>query len=102
MGKVTMESQHDVNFIVSHLPGVKNAVHDAADEIANKADAKLAMHHDTGKTHVEVDYLDTDAIVSLVDDDRDPDTPAVAAIEYGHTAPNGRWVPGLHLITNVE
>jgi len=24
--------------------------------------------------------------------------PAVYAINYGHAAPNGRWVPGIHAI----
>lgn len=97
---VEMFSDKEVNTIVANLPGVVNAVHNAANEMGRRAETKLAAHHHDGYTKIEVEIEGVDATVSVVDTDhRTSNVPSSAAIEYGHDTKSGKHVPGLHLIT---
>lgn len=78
---------------VAHLAPVRAAVRSEAAEVASKAESLISGDGST-TLGVEVGHGSTDALVSLVDNDTGRGEPAAAAIEYGHTAPNGRWVEG--------
>lgn len=80
--------------IVARLPGIRAAVRAHAAEIGNKARAKLAAHEQTGDAGIEVTRGRVDAHVSLVDE-------AAAAIEYGHTTPDGTQVRGLRVLRDA-
>jgi hypothetical protein len=84
----------DAEDIVAHLPGVRAAVRQAADEIAARARANLAKHRDTGDASIEVDRGTTDAHVSLVAD-------AALSIEFGHVAPDGTSVRGTRVLRDA-
>jgi hypothetical protein len=43
-----------INDIVSHIPGVKTAVHLKANSLASEAWMSLMWHHKTGAAHIEV------------------------------------------------
>lgn len=80
--------------IIAYLPGVRDAVHAAAEEIAGRARATLARHRDSGDAHIEVTHGATDAHVSLVDE-------AALSIEYDHFTPDGTPVPGLRVLRDA-
>ncbi len=88
------EVDRNVADTVAHLPGVRDAVHDTADEIADHARANLAQHRHSGDASIEVTRGRTDAHVTLVDD-------AALSIEYGHFTPDGTPVPGLRLLRDA-
>ncbi|MGH3760254.1 DUF5403 family protein [Actinophytocola sp.] len=94
------EVDRNVADIVAHLPGVRDAVGEAADEIAARARANLAQHRDSGDATIEVIRGRTDAHVSLVDE-------AALSIEYGHFTDNGEtdaqvtYVPGLRILRDA-
>lgn len=46
--------KESINDIVSHLPGVKAAVHGKAMGLGREAAAALGRHHKTGVAHIEV------------------------------------------------
>ncbi|MER7984227.1 DUF5403 family protein [Streptomyces noursei] len=79
--------------VVAHLRGVRDAVADELDHRADRVRAVVEAHRHTGAlaAHTKVRTNRTDSTVTLED-------PAVFAINYGHLAPNGRWVPGIHAI----
>ncbi|MEW1673044.1 DUF5403 family protein [Streptomyces noursei] len=79
--------------IVAHLRGVRDAVADELDQRADRVRAVIAAHRHSGAlaAHTTVRTNRTDSTVVMED-------PAVFAINYGHLAPNGRWVPGIHAI----
>ncbi|WP_033401316.1 DUF5403 family protein [Actinokineospora enzanensis] len=80
--------------IVAHLPEVRAAVREAADEIADRARAALAAHRRTGTAAIEVTRGRTDTVVSLVDE-------GALSIEYGHLAPDGTRVRGLRVLRDA-
>jgi uncharacterized protein DUF5403 len=85
------------NDIVAHLPAVRAAVKRAADRAAALASGVLAEHRNTGDAEITVTKgTKTDYFVNL-DDTRGQG--AAAAIEFGHTAPDGTWVEGIHALT---
>jgi hypothetical protein len=100
MGYVRLHSDKTINKIVSHLPGVKAAVADAALEIGVKAEANLALHRDTGAASIEVEQGRVDSYVYLVDD-------AAMSIEFGHwvggkyKTDKPRHVEGLYIISRA-
>jgi hypothetical protein len=71
------------NSIVAHLPGVVNAVHDAAQDGARGATSILRAHFHEGRSRIEVTRGSVDSWVSLVD-------PAAVSIEFGRTGARGR------------
>lgn len=84
------------NDTVAHLPGVRRALKKQANRMAAIASGVLAEHRHAGHASIEVTQGSVDSFVSL-DDTRGQR--AAAAIEFGHMAPNGRWVEGIHAIT---
>ncbi|MGW1837080.1 DUF5403 family protein [Streptomyces sp. NPDC002067] len=87
------EVKPNVNSIAAHLPGVRDAVADELEVRAARVRAVVDAHRHTGglAAHTTVRTHRTDSTVTMED-------PAVFAINYGHLAPNGRWVPGIHAI----
>lgn len=92
--KITLKSDKQVNRIVSHLPGVRQAVYDKADEIGTRAESRLAGHRRTGRSSIEVEYTRINGLVSLVDPEN------AMAIEFGHARGNTN-VEGLYIITGA-
>lgn len=74
------------NDIVAHLHGVTGAVHDTAQEGADRAEAVLAAHRYQGHSRITVTRGDVDSFVNL-DDTRGEH--AAAAIEYGRSGGAG-------------
>lgn len=89
-------SPQRVNDLVAHMPVVKRALKQQADRIAGVASGVLAEHHHSGDAQINVTKGKVDYFVNL-DDTRGQN--AAAAIEFGHIAPNGRFVPGIHALT---
>lgn len=81
--------------IVAHLPGVKAAVYDKAQDGASRASAVLAAHHYEGHSKITVTRGTTDAFVNLDDSRGDH---AAAAIEYGRTTGRGGSTQGVHAL----
>jgi hypothetical protein len=99
--------------VVSHLPGVKEAVRMQARGMASEAWLTLLFHRRTGQAHIEVivpPVTETDSHVVLRDRP-DPGGEGKAgpnkhkrsamSIEMGWTAKNGRHVEGLHILDGV-
>lgn len=85
------------NDTVAHLPGVRRTLKRQADRIAGLASGVLSQHRHDGHAAIEVTRgSKLDYFVNL-DDTRGQQ--AAAAIEFGHMAPNGRWVEGIHALT---
>lgn len=96
---VHMNSWTAVNTTVARLPGVINAVHDAAVDIAAKAEVRLAAHRfpgDATMSFIDISRGTVDSFVNL----EDTGTGALG-IEFGYRAENGRIVHGLHIITGA-
>ncbi|KDN84378.1 DUF5403 family protein [Kitasatospora cheerisanensis] len=78
---------------LAHLPSVRAAVAAELRTRAQRVEAVVAAHTRTGalasSLQVVVDRVDS--TVSISD-------PAILAINYGHRAPDGRWVEGIHAI----
>jgi hypothetical protein len=89
-------SARSCNAKAAHARIVKFAVSRAAEELAMKASAKLAEHHHDGDAKITTTHGGLDWFVNL-DDSRGQG--AAAAIEFGHIAPNGRFVGGIHALT---
>lgn len=104
-----------LNDIVSHMPGVHNAVLGAAMGIARVASANLSAHRHRGDARIEVDRHPNassktpDWYVYLVD--RDPGSSvkvwrnsmdrSAMSIEFGWTTKKGTEVKGLHILGNA-
>ncbi|MFB7672945.1 DUF5403 family protein [Kitasatospora purpeofusca] len=82
-----------INAMVAHLPGVRAAVRAELETRAARVAAVVAAHTRTGSLArgLKVTTDRTDSTVSISD-------PAILAINYGHTAPDGTPVPGIHAI----
>ncbi|MEV7925310.1 DUF5403 family protein [Kitasatospora sp. NPDC088779] len=83
----------NTNAVVAHLPEVRREIRTELERRAALVRAVVATHVATGalaaSLKVEVDR--TDSTVSIAD-------PAVVSINYGHLAPDGRFIPGIHAI----
>ena len=97
---VVLIREKAMNHVISHLEGVKAAVHTEAEIIAGRAEGRLAQHRKTGQAQINVTQGDTDSFVNL-------DDPNAMSIEFGHwvkgkyetSAP--RFVPGLYIISEA-
>ncbi|WP_439377828.1 DUF5403 family protein [Amycolatopsis lexingtonensis] len=94
-------SDRTVNRIVSHIPGVKAEVAEAALEIGVRAETKLLRHQKTGSHRIEVEQGRTDSFVWLVG-------PAALSVEFGHWVYNDDeqveplgYAEGLYIITEA-
>lgn len=84
------------NKIVSYQAGVGATLEAHAQRMAAIAWGVLSEHRHAGDAEITVTKGKLDRYVNL-DDTRGQR--AAAAIEFGHFAPNGRWVEGIHAIT---
>ncbi len=73
-------TDEEMNYLISHLPGVRSRVRRTAYQGAARASAILAAHRAEGHSRITVTHGDVDSFVNL-DDTRG--YPAAAAIEYG-------------------
>ncbi|GAA1160916.1 hypothetical protein F4556_005185 [Kitasatospora gansuensis] len=82
-----------VNSRIAHLPSVRRAVRAELEERAARVQAVVAAHTATGALAASLKVVTdrVDSTVSIAD-------PAVLAINYGHHAPDGTWVEGIHAI----
>lgn len=85
--------RRDLDALVAHMPGVREEVRRQLDTRAARVRAVVAAHRDTGalSASLEVETNAVDSTVSIAD-------PHVLSINYGHVAPDGTWVPGIHAI----
>jgi hypothetical protein len=90
---VRLNNDKRIHKAVKNLGQVQRGVEDAADDIAQKAETILSAHRRDGDARITVDHSGTDSTVYL-DDERGYG--AALSIEYGHTAANGEFVPGLY------
>lgn len=89
-------SDREMNFLISHMPGVRKKVRSTARQGAARASAILAAHRAEGHSRITVTYGDVDAFVNLDDTRGDR---AAAAIEYGR---NRRGVTsGVHALRSA-
>lgn len=99
MARVRLIGDKAMNTIISHQDGVRDAVHDEAEEMGNKAEVLLAGHRRTGAASIEVEQGAVDSYVTLDDE-------AAMHIEFGHWYTNGygepQYVPGLYIITRAS
>ena len=86
-----------MNIVVSNLDGVHDHLGDVAQNAATRATTRLAQHRHDGHARITTTEGDVDWFVNLDDEDGER---AAAAIEFGHTR-NGRYVPGLYIITRA-
>jgi hypothetical protein len=94
---VRLDGDRSIHQIVSRLPEVRDAVKHHADQIGRRAEARLAVHRDTGATRVGVDHSDPVDSVVYLDDTRGQG--AALSIEFGHTDPRtGKHVAGLYVL----
>ena len=73
------------------------AQHAAASKVAAVAQGLAAAHHRTGNLEqsIKIRRLNkADLAVTMTD-------PAARHIEFGHEAPDGSWVSGLHIMRNA-
>jgi hypothetical protein len=93
---IQLLNEKQMNKKISHLRGVRDAVHDHAKEIGRIAEGRLAPHRKTGSARIEVSRGTVDSFVSLVDE-------AALSIEFGHylgsesRGLDRHFVRGLHL-----
>ena len=94
-------SRKAVHEIVSHIEGVRHAVHDKAKSVHRTAEGRMAGHHRSGEHQVTVTHGETDSFVNL-------EGPQVLSIEFGHWVKGKfedkdkpKFVPGLYIITGA-
>ncbi|MGP3940511.1 DUF5403 family protein [Streptomyces sp. 6N106] len=83
----------DLDSIVAHMPEVKREVRKVLDASAARVRAVVDAHRHTGDLAGSLDVR-----TNLVDSTVEISDPAVYAINYGHVARDGSWVPGIHAI----
>ncbi|MCP3801852.1 DUF5403 family protein [Allokutzneria sp. A3M-2-11 16] len=76
------------------MRGVRHALIEHAEGIAATARADLGQHRHGGDARITRSRGTVDSFVSLED-------PAAEAIEFGHLAPDGTVVEGLHILTRA-
>lgn len=92
---VKLISQKSMNQVISHLPGVKAAIRQKAQQIGARAEARLAGHRYEGQAGISITHGDVDSFVNLDDD-------AAMSIEFGHEHNfTGKHVEGLYIITGA-
>lgn len=97
MATVTLtKTPKQINKLVAHMAEVDRAVKAAAERVHALASGVLAEHHHSGDAQITLTHGRVDYFVNL-DDTRGQR--AAAAIEFGHIARNGRFVPGIHALT---
>lgn len=87
-----------LHYILSVNRGVRDELREVRDRVYDGAGAVLAGHRDDGKVKLTKTSGRVDQYVNLVDGDTGKGEPAAAAIEFGHTTPNGTAVEGIHAL----
>jgi hypothetical protein len=91
-------NDEEMNYLISHMPGVRRQVTSTARKGAARASAILAAHRYSGDARITVTYGTVDAFVNL-DDTRGQR--AAAAIEYGRRmGESGRSI-GVHALRSA-
>lgn len=85
------ELDHDLDAIIAHMPGVREAVADEAEERAARIRSVAAGHQHTGAFLRSIKTAKGNPDTIIYSDD-----PGALSINYGHTAPNGTHVEGIH------
>lgn len=80
--------------IVAEQKGVKAEVKVAAENVAAHARRELAAHRDTGASKITVTRGKIDSFANLDDEN-------AGAIEWGDLHPDGRPIPGLHIMARA-
>lgn len=90
---MAVQLRRNLDSFVAHLPEVKAEVRDELNSRASRVRAVVEAHRLTGAlaSGMSVRTNITDSVVTLED-------PAVMSINYGHMAPDGSWVEGIHAI----
>jgi len=91
-------SDREMNFLISHMPGVRRAVGRTARAGAARAEAILAAHRYSGDSRITVTSGDVDYFVNL-DDTRGQR--AAAAIEYGRSLGEHGRTMGIHALRSA-
>jgi hypothetical protein len=91
-------NDEEMNFLISHMPGVRRQVTTTARKGAARASAILAAHHYRGDSRITVTYGSVDAFVNL-DDTRGQH--AAAAIEYGRRRGRRGTSVGVHALRSA-
>ena len=91
-------SDQGLNRKIAHEGYVARVLDEVAAGVASRASGILAAHRHSGAAQITRTKGRLDRYVNL-DDSRGQH--AAAAIEYGHVAPNGRFVPGVHALTGA-
>lgn len=86
--KVRLIGPKAMNYVVSGINEVKDAVDSEARKIGRRAEARLSSHRETGNAHIDVNTRGKDALVSLVDR-------AALSIEFGHYVVNRHGSTGM-------
>ena len=81
----------DLEAHVAHMPAVVAAVKTEAEKRAGRVRAVAAGHQDSGEFHrsIKTAHGDTDTVIYS-------DDPNALSKNYGHQAPNGTMVEGVH------
>ncbi|EFV12945.1 DUF5403 family protein [Segniliparus rugosus] len=92
--------QKAINKVVSHVEGVHHELGDVARRIKGNAEARLAIHRQTGSARVTLTEGETDWLVNLEDN-------AALSIEFGHVVKGKyetdppKFAPGLYILTGA-
>ncbi|RKN40804.1 DUF5403 family protein [Streptomyces hoynatensis] len=81
----------NLDSIIAHMRGVVDAVADEAEERAARIRAVAAAHQRSGRFYASIKTAPRGPDTLIYSDD-----PAALSINYGHRAPDGRMVPGIH------
>lgn len=81
----------DLDSIIAHLPEVKAEVKAEAERRAARIRAVAAGHVDTGRFLASIKTATGDVDTVIYSDD-----PNALSINYGHQAPDGSHVEGIH------
>lgn len=92
------EIDPNLHYILSTNRGVRGELREVRDRAYSAASGLLAGHKDKGKVKLKKSSGRVDQYVELVDADTGKGEPAAAAIEFGHTAPDGTPVEGIHVL----
>lgn len=91
-------SARKCNAKAAHTDTVDFVLRREAIKLQASARIKLGAHHHSGDASISMTHGKVDYFVNL-DDKHHEGGPAAAAIEFGHIAPNGRFVEGIHALT---
>lgn len=88
----------DCSTIVARIVGRSSAMDAGARTVAAKAAAIAGQYRDTGAYIASIEVSTTPGKQGVLDRLISATDPAAQAIEYGHVAPDGSWVEGLHIM----